>query len=104
VRGITKSAVRTPNVTDLEHYKRLVALQQEIVAVARRNNEVEEECLALRKQLAREARRRRRQSSGLWRGVHAAAREILQRLTRSNGKGAGPTWSLQPPPPNLTTA
>ena len=67
---------------DLEPYRRLIEIQKQLAEMAKRNEQAQRECDALREEIARELTESLRSRSGLRQRLRSSAAKLLQRLPR----------------------
>ena len=102
MRGATQATAHHSGASEIQPYRQLVALQREIVAQARKNAEVEQECGALWQELVSRSNRRRHRP-GLRRRLGAVGRAVLQRLGRWADRASGAVWCFLRPPADPTS-
>lgn len=80
VLGERRRARPKPKVDEVAELKRLIAIQTQIVELAKQNELAEKECAELRQELSRSARRpARRWSPLVW--LCALARKVVKAVT-----------------------
>ena len=112
VKDATRPADPSVNPDELEHYRRLVEVQSQIVELARLNREMEQHCRVLQQRVAREAEDRRKEGfpiqlrNRLVRWLRFARSSLAGRDTSRNATSIGevamhPTQSNHPVPAKL---
>ena len=102
MRGATQATAPGQRAGELEQFKRLVALQRQIVELARSNAQVEQECGVLWKELVWEMSRRRRRFV-FRRAMLAVRGAFRQPLARCSSRDSGSAWCLLRPPADPTS-